>query len=64
MYHDQYVQMKLLAFEQRRQWSAGLIIRTPVDHGIALTSRGQARRVRRSMLAAIDVAIQTVRARG
>ena len=64
MYHDQgHIPMKLLAFDEGVNVSLGLpIIRTSVDHGTAfdIAGTGQARET--SLLAAIDVALQMVRA--
>lgn len=65
MYHDQgHIPMKLLAFDDGVNVSIGLpIIRTSVDHGTAfdIAGTGQARET--SLLAAMDVAIQMVRAK-
>jgi 4-hydroxythreonine-4-phosphate dehydrogenase len=64
-YHDQgHIPMKLLAFDSGVNVSYGLpIIRTSVDHGTAFDIAGQGIASEASMLAAIDVAIQMVRAR-
>jgi 4-hydroxythreonine-4-phosphate dehydrogenase len=66
MYHDQgHIPMKLLAFDSGVNVSVGLpIIRTSVDHGTAFDIAGTGKASEESMLAAIDVAIQMVRARG
>lgn len=65
MYHDQgHIPMKLLAFDSGVNVSIGLpIIRTSVDHGTAfdIAGTGQARET--SLMAAINVAVQMVRAR-
>lgn len=65
MYHDQgHIPMKLLAFDSGVNVSVGLpIIRTSVDHGTAFDIAGSGKASEESMLAAIDVAIQMVRAR-
>jgi 4-hydroxythreonine-4-phosphate dehydrogenase len=65
MYHDQgHIPMKLLAFDSGVNVSVGLpIIRTSVDHGTAFDIAGTGKASEESMLAAIDVAIQMVRAR-
>jgi 4-hydroxythreonine-4-phosphate dehydrogenase len=56
--------MKLLAFDSGVNVSVGLpIIRTSVDHGTAFDIAGTGRASEESMLAAIDVAVQMVRAR-
>jgi 4-phospho-D-threonate 3-dehydrogenase / 4-phospho-D-erythronate 3-dehydrogenase len=64
MYHDQgHVPMKLLAFDSGVNVSVGLpIIRTSVDHGTAFDIAGTGVASERSMLAAIDVAVQMARA--
>ncbi|HET7036772.1 MAG TPA: 4-hydroxythreonine-4-phosphate dehydrogenase PdxA, partial [Thermomicrobiaceae bacterium] len=66
MYHDQgHIPMKLLAFDSGVNVSIGLpIVRTSVDHGTAfdIAGTGQAREA--SLLAAIDVAVKMVEARG
>jgi 4-hydroxythreonine-4-phosphate dehydrogenase len=64
-YHDQgHIPMKLLAFDSGVNVSFGLpIIRTSVDHGTAFDIAGQGIASESSLLAAIDVAIQMVRAR-
>ena len=65
-YHDQgHIPMKLLAFDSGVNVSFGLpIIRTSVDHGTAFDIAGQGIASESSMLAAIDVAVQMVHARG
>ena len=65
-YHDQgHIPMKLLAFDSGVNVSYGLpIIRTSVDHGTAFDIAGKGIASGSSLLAAIDVAIQMVRARG
>jgi 4-phospho-D-threonate 3-dehydrogenase / 4-phospho-D-erythronate 3-dehydrogenase len=65
MYHDQgHIPMKLLAFDSGVNVSIGLpIIRTSVDHGTAFDIAGTGKASSSSMTAAIDVAIQMVRAR-
>lgn len=65
MYHDQgHIPMKLLAFDSGVNVSLGLpVIRTSVDHGTAFDIAGQGIAREESMLAAIDVAVQMVRAR-
>jgi 4-phospho-D-threonate 3-dehydrogenase / 4-phospho-D-erythronate 3-dehydrogenase len=64
MYHDQgHIPMKLLAFDSGVNVSLGLpIIRTSVDHGTAFDIAGQGVASERSLLAAIDVALQMVSA--
>jgi 4-phospho-D-threonate 3-dehydrogenase / 4-phospho-D-erythronate 3-dehydrogenase len=64
MYHDQgHIPMKLLAFDDGVNVSMGLpIIRTSVDHGTAFDIAGSGKAKEDSLLAAIDVAIQMVRA--
>jgi 4-phospho-D-threonate 3-dehydrogenase / 4-phospho-D-erythronate 3-dehydrogenase len=66
MYHDQgHIPMKLLAFDSGVNVSVGLpIIRTSVDHGTAFDIAGSGKASEASMLAAIEVAVQMVRARG
>ena len=66
MYHDQgHIPMKLLAFDQGVNVSLGLpIIRTSVDHGTAFDIAGTGKARETSLLAAIDVALQMVAARG
>jgi 4-phospho-D-threonate 3-dehydrogenase / 4-phospho-D-erythronate 3-dehydrogenase len=66
MYHDQgHIPMKLLAFDSGVNVSVGLpIIRTSVDHGTAFDIAGTAKAREESMLAAIEVALQMVTARG
>lgn len=65
MYHDQgHIPMKLLAFDEGVNVSIGLpIIRTSVDHGTAFDIAGTGRARDESLVAAIDVALQMVRAR-
>ena len=65
MYHDQgHIPMKLLAFDSGVNVSLGLpIIRTSVDHGTAFDIAGTGRASEASLLAAIEVAVQMVRAR-
>jgi 4-hydroxythreonine-4-phosphate dehydrogenase len=64
MYHDQgHIPMKLLAFDEGVNVSLGLpIIRTSVDHGTAFDIAGTGRARETSLIAAIDVALQMVRA--
>ncbi|NLG96944.1 MAG: 4-hydroxythreonine-4-phosphate dehydrogenase PdxA [Chloroflexi bacterium] len=64
MYHDQgHIPMKLLAFDEGVNVSMGLpVIRTSVDHGTAFDIAGTGRASEKSLLAAIDVAVQMVRA--
>lgn len=65
MYHDQgHIPMKLLAFDEGVNVSIGLpIIRTSVDHGTAFDIAGTGRAREESLIAAMDVALQMVRAR-
>lgn len=65
MYHDQgHIPMKLLGFDEGVNVSIGLpIIRTSVDHGTAFDIAGSGKASERSLLAAIQVAIQMVQAR-
>ncbi|HLI50682.1 MAG TPA: 4-hydroxythreonine-4-phosphate dehydrogenase PdxA [Thermomicrobiaceae bacterium] len=65
MYHDQgHIPMKLLAFDAGVNVSIGLpIVRTSVDHGTAFDIAGSGKAREASLLAAIDVAVQMVRAR-
>ncbi len=65
MYHDQgHIPMKLLAFDEGVNVSIGLpIIRSSVDHGTAFDIAGTGRARDQSLVAAIDVALQMVRAR-
>lgn len=65
MYHDQgHIPMKLLAFDSGVNVSLGLpIIRTSVDHGTAFDIAGSGRASEASLLAAIEVAVQMVKAR-
>jgi 4-hydroxythreonine-4-phosphate dehydrogenase len=64
MYHDQgHIPMKLLAFDSGVNVSMGLpIIRTSVDHGTAFDIAGTGKARETSILAAIEVAVQMVRA--
>jgi 4-hydroxythreonine-4-phosphate dehydrogenase len=64
-YHDQgHIPMKLLAFDSGVNVSFGLpIVRTSVDHGTAFDIAGKGIASEASLLAAIDVAVQMVRAR-
>ena len=64
-YHDQgHIPMKLLAFDSGVNVSYGLpVIRTSVDHGTAFDIAGQGIASESNMLAAIDVAVQMVRAK-
>lgn len=66
MYHDQgHIPMKLLGFDEGVNVSIGLpIIRTSVDHGTAFDIAGTGKASERSLLAAIDVAVRMVAARG
>jgi 4-hydroxythreonine-4-phosphate dehydrogenase len=63
-YHDQgLIPFKLVAFETGVNITLGLpIIRTSPDHGTALEIAGQGRADHRSMLAAVKLACQLVRA--
>jgi 4-phospho-D-threonate 3-dehydrogenase / 4-phospho-D-erythronate 3-dehydrogenase len=65
MYHDQgHIPMKLLAFDSGVNVSIGLpIIRTSVDHGTAFDIAGTGKASSASLTAAIEVAIQMVRAK-
>jgi 4-hydroxythreonine-4-phosphate dehydrogenase len=65
MYHDQgHIPMKLLAFDQGVNVTLGLpIIRTSVDHGTAFNIAGTGQANPASLEAAIQVALQMVRAR-
>jgi 4-hydroxythreonine-4-phosphate dehydrogenase len=65
MYHDQgHIPMKLLAFDSGVNVSLGLpVIRTSVDHGTAFDIAGTGQASEASLLAAIEVAVQMVRAR-
>jgi 4-hydroxythreonine-4-phosphate dehydrogenase len=65
MYHDQgHIPMKLLAFDSGVNVSIGLpIVRTSVDHGTAFDIAGTGKARPDSMVAAIEVAVQMVRAR-
>jgi 4-hydroxythreonine-4-phosphate dehydrogenase len=64
-YHDQgHIPMKLLAFDSGVNVSYGLpVIRTSVDHGTAFDIAGKGIASESSMLAAIDVAMQMIRAK-
>ena len=64
MYHDQgHIPMKLLGFDEGVNVSLGLpIIRTSVDHGTAFDIAGTGQAREESLVAAIDVALQMVRA--
>lgn len=64
MYHDQgHIPMKLLAFDSGVNVSMGLpIIRTSVDHGTAFDIAGTGKAREDSLLAAMEVARQMVRA--
>ena len=66
MYHDQgHIPMKLLAFDSGVNVSIGLpIIRTSVDHGTAFDIAGQGIANENSMIEALRVAAQMVRAKG
>ena len=66
MYHDQgHIPMKLLAFDEGVNVSIGLpIIRTSVDHGTAFDIAGTGKARETSLIAAIDVAVKMVNARG
>lgn len=65
MYHDQgHIPMKLLAFDQGVNVTLGMpIIRTSVDHGTAFDIAGTGKASPSSLLAAIEVAIQMVKAK-
>ncbi len=65
MYHDQgHIPMKLLGFDEGVNVSIGLpIIRTSVDHGTAFDIAGQGIAGHESMVEALRVAAQMVRAR-
>ena len=65
MYHDQgHIPMKLLGFDEGVNVSIGLpIIRTSVDHGTAFDIAGQGIASENSLIAAIEVALQMVKAR-
>ena len=65
MYHDQgHIPMKLLAFDSGVNVSMGLpIIRTSVDHGTAFDIAGTGKARETSLIAALRVAAQMVRAR-
>jgi 4-hydroxythreonine-4-phosphate dehydrogenase len=65
-YHDQgHIPMKLLAFDSGVNVSYGLpIIRTSVDHGTAFDIAGKGIAAESSLLAAIDVALMMIHARG
>lgn len=66
MYHDQgHIPMKMIGFEGGVNVSMGLpIIRTSVDHGTAFDIAGTGKASALSLVAAIDVAVQMVQARG
>jgi 4-hydroxythreonine-4-phosphate dehydrogenase len=65
MYHDQaLIPAKTLAFDDAVNVTLGLpFIRTSPDHGTAFDIAGKGIAREESMLAAIDVAVQMVRAR-
>ncbi|MBI1299575.1 4-hydroxythreonine-4-phosphate dehydrogenase PdxA [bacterium] len=65
MYHDQgHIPMKVLSFDSGVNVSMGLpIIRTSVDHGTAFDIAGTGIASEESLLAAVDVAVQMVRAK-
>lgn len=65
MYHDQGLAvLKYAAFEQGVNITLGLpIVRTSVDHGTAIDLAGSGRADPRSLFAAIDAALEMVRAR-
>jgi 4-hydroxythreonine-4-phosphate dehydrogenase len=65
-YHDQgLIPFKLVAFQTGVNVTLGLpIIRTSPDHGTALEIAGQGRAGHQSMLAAVRLACQLVRAKG
>lgn len=65
MYHDQgHIPMKLLGFDEGVNVSIGLpIIRTSVDHGTAFDIVGKNLARETSLIAAVDVAVQMVKAR-
>ncbi len=65
MYHDQgHIPMKLLAFDTGVNVTLGLpIIRTSVDHGTAFDIAGTGQAREHSLIEAIGVAVQMVRAR-
>ena len=64
MYHDQgLVPLKMIGFERGVNWTLGLpFIRTSPDHGTAYDIAGQGKASPSSMLAAISLAKQLVRA--
>jgi 4-hydroxythreonine-4-phosphate dehydrogenase len=65
MYHDQgHGPVKVLGLEAGVNVTIGLpVIRTSVDHGTAFDIAGKGIAAESSLLAAIDVALQMVRAR-
>jgi 4-phospho-D-threonate 3-dehydrogenase / 4-phospho-D-erythronate 3-dehydrogenase len=65
MYHDQgHIPMKLLGFDEGVNVSIGLpIIRTSVDHGTAFDIVGKGIASETSLIAAMNVAVQMVKAR-
>ena len=65
MYHDQgHIPMKLIGFDEGVNVSIGLpIIRTSVDHGTAFDIAGQGIADETSLICAVDVALQMVKAR-
>jgi 4-hydroxythreonine-4-phosphate dehydrogenase len=65
MYHDQgLVPLKMVAFEQGVNWTLGLpFVRTSPDHGTAYDIAGKGIANPSSMLAALRLAKQLVRAR-
>ena len=65
MYHDQgHIPMKLLAFDEGVNVTLGLpIIRTSVDHGTAFNIAGSGQANPASLVSAIRVALQMVKAR-
>jgi 4-hydroxythreonine-4-phosphate dehydrogenase len=66
MYHDQgLAPLKTVAFESGVNWSVGLpFIRTSPDHGTAYDIAGKGSADAGSMIAAVNLAEQLVRARG
>ena len=65
MYHDQgHIPMKLIGFDEGVNVSIGLpIIRTSVDHGTAFDIAGQGIADETSLICAVNVALQMVKAR-
>jgi 4-hydroxythreonine-4-phosphate dehydrogenase len=65
MYHDQgLAPLKMVAFEQGINWTLGLpFVRTSPDHGTAYDIAGQGKANPSSMIAALRLAQQLVRAR-